>query len=277
MPEGPEIKRAADRLSAILNGEHARLVEFAFPHLSAAARTLSGQKIVSVKSRGKALITTFANDNIIYSHNQLYGEWHIYARAAIKPQQLHATKQVRLVLHTDTHAAVLYSASDISLWHVKTINSHPYIAKLGLELLDAAVMLDDVIKQISQVKFRNKSLADLLLRQDFLAGLGNYLRSEILFVAKIPVNARLCDLNPTQQASIATAALTLTRQSYETDGITNDINLAIKLKAEGWRYGRYRHWVFDRAGEACHACASVIARVDIGDRGVYFCPKCQVK
>ena len=275
MPEGPEIKRAAVELSNVLTGRETLLVEFAFPHLGHAAKQLAGQTITRVTPRGKALLTTFANGQTIYSHNQLYGEWQLYVRK--QPQRVHATKQIRLVIHTIDHAAVLYSASDISVWQTTQIASHPYIAKLGVELLDDATTIEDVINQINAPKFRHKSLASLLLDQAFLAGLGNYLRSEILFVAGLPISTEISNLTHAQRETLANAALTLTRQSYETSGITNDLALATRLKNSGCSFGRYRHWVFDRDGESCHRCQTTIVRVDVGGRGVYYCPSCQRK
>jgi endonuclease VIII len=273
MPEGPEIKRAADTLADILIGQQTPLVECAFPALKPAMRRFSGERIVDVSPRGKALLTSFSNHETIYSHNQLYGEWQIYARN--DHEFVHPTKQIRLVIHTEHHAAVLYSASDISVLPTHAISTHPYIAKLGVELLAPTTTVDDVLNQINQPRFAKKSLAGLLLDQGFLAGLGNYLRSEILFVAKLAITARIADLSAAKRLSIATTAYTLTHQSYQTHGITNDLRIAQRLKEEGLSFARYRHWVFDRAGEACHVCKATIQRTDVGGRGVYFCSHCQ--
>ena len=65
------------------------------------------------------------------------------------------------------------------------------------------------------------------------------------------------------------------RQSFRTRGITNDSVLALDLKRDGWRFARYRHWVFDREGDACHVCATPISRVAIGGRNVFYCATCQ--
>jgi endonuclease VIII len=273
MPEGPEIKRAADTLADILIGKKAPLVECAFPILKNAMRRLSGERIVDVSPRGKALLTSFSNNETIYSHNQLYGEWQVYARDAHK--SIHPTKQIRLVIHTEHHAAVLYSASDISVLPTHAINTHPYVAKLGVELLAPTTTVQDVLNQINQSRFAKKSLAGLLLDQGFLAGLGNYLRSEILFVAKLAITVRIADLSNAERLALATTAFALTHQSYQTRGITNDLRIAQRLKEQGLSFGRYRHWVFDRAGEACHVCATTIERTDVGGRGVYFCRQCQ--
>ena len=50
----------------------------------------------------------------------------------------------------------------------------------------------------------------------FLAGLGNYLRSEILFVARVHPTLRPIDCSSEQISTLATAALKVPRQSYQT-------------------------------------------------------------
>jgi endonuclease-8 len=271
MPEGPEIKRAADVLSAAIVGKPALLVEFAFPHLHPHGRSLTGRKILSVHPRGKAMLTNFAGGQTIYSHNQLYGEWDVLPRGAAP----HPSKQIRLAIHTDSRVAVLYSASSIDVIPTEAVAAHPYVQKLGVELLDPSTTHEIVLAQINAPRFAGKSLAALLLDQGFLAGIGNYLRSEILFVARIAPIVRIADLSDPQRRALAAAALDLTRQSYQTHGITNDVTLARRLKAQGWTFGRYRHWVFDRDGEPCHICRTTIARQEMSGRGLYWCPQCQ--
>lgn len=273
MPEGPEIRRAADRLIRILEGEAAQSVRFdrdAFPGLVRHHRTLSGRRIVKVEPRGKAMLTHFEHGWTIYSHNQLYGEWMTY-RGEAPPSDL----KVRLAIRTATHSAILYSASDITVLRSAAVEHHPYIAKLGVDLLDPAVTLEHVQAQVEAARFARRNLAGLLLDQGFLAGIGNYLRSDILFVARLHPAQRPVDLDGAQRRSLARAALGLTRQSYRTRGITNDVTLAKRLKAQGWAFARYRHWVFERAGEPCHACGTPIERRDTGGRGLFLCPTCQ--
>ena len=225
----------------------------------------------AVESRGKAMLTHFEGGLTIYSHNQLYGQWAVFMGA---PPASHL--QTRLTIATTTHTAVLYSASEIAVVKTGELGNHPYIAGLGIELLEPEITLDDVLAQINQPRFARRSLAALLLDQGFLAGIGNYLRSEILFVARLPADARIADLDPTRRQALAHAALALTRRSYQTRGITNDPAIASRLKSQGETFGRYRHWVFDRAGDACHACGQPIRRVAASGRGLYLCDHCQL-
>jgi endonuclease VIII len=75
MPEGPEIRRAADKIAAAIVDRPLREVWFAFDHLKPYAPGLTEQKIVAVDTHGKAMLIRFDNGLTIYTHNQLYGIW----------------------------------------------------------------------------------------------------------------------------------------------------------------------------------------------------------
>jgi endonuclease-8 len=105
--------------------------------------------------------------------------------------------------------------------------------------------------------------------------MGNYLRSELLFVAQVKPTSRPMDCTPEQLSALAQGALALARQSYATHGITNDLMLAQLLKDEGQTFQQYRHWVFGRDNQPCRVCGSPIAKETIGGRRLYYCPTCQ--
>ena len=233
-------------------------VEFGLPKLKQLGPKLSGRKIDAVEARGKALLIHFEGSDSLYTHNQLYGRW-VIAKASERP---HSSRSLRLAIDTRSASALLYSASDISLWKRADLASHPYIARLGVELLSADTELGAIHYQLENARFQNRTLAALLLDQGFLAGVGNYLRSEILFVA----NTRM---------KVASAAWELMHQSYRTGGITNDLTRAARLKKRGLSFGRYRHHVFDREGEPCWACETPVRRVTLAGRNVFICPTCQ--
>lgn len=75
MPEGPEIRRAADKLEAAVLNKALTEVWFAFPQLKPFEQTLVGQSVERIETRGKALLLHFSNGLTMYSHNQLYGVW----------------------------------------------------------------------------------------------------------------------------------------------------------------------------------------------------------
>ncbi len=77
MPEGPEIRRAADKLEAAIKGEPLTDAWFAFPQLQPYQSLLIGQRVTHIATRGKALLTHFSGGLTLYSHNQLYGVWRV--------------------------------------------------------------------------------------------------------------------------------------------------------------------------------------------------------
>ena len=73
MPEGPEIRRAADQIAAVLENEVIEDLFLGLQRLKKFRQTLTGTRVRSIETRGKALLTHFNTDWTLYSHNQLYG------------------------------------------------------------------------------------------------------------------------------------------------------------------------------------------------------------
>ena len=71
MPEGPEIRLAADEIANAIVGKPTVEVTFAFPQLKQYEPMLTGAMVTSIDTFGKALLTRFDNALNIYSHNQL--------------------------------------------------------------------------------------------------------------------------------------------------------------------------------------------------------------
>jgi len=271
MPEGPEIRRAADRLAAALVDRTVTDMFFAFEHLQPFRETLVGARVAAIETRGKALLTRFDRPYSIYSHNQLYGVWYVRSAGDYPDTQ----RQLRLAIHNRDKSALLYSASDIEVLHDSELAYHPFLSRIGPDALDPTVTPAAIADRLTEKAFARRRLAGLLLDQGFVSGLGNYLRSEILFVARLHPQLRPIDLSDADRDRLARATLAVTRQSYDTGGITNDPDIAASLKAEGWRRSQYRHWVFSRSGEPCFVCGSRIDKTVFAGRRAYVCPDCQ--
>lgn len=273
MPEGPEIKRAADTLAKALVDRPVKELFFAFDHLKPYEQILQGEKVTAIKPRGKAMVIRFERPLNIYSHNQLYGKWVVRPAYSYPDTQ----RQLRLALHNAQKSALLYSASDIDVLSDDELLTHPFLSRLGPDVLDETVTVEQVAVRFLDPRFRRRQLASLLLDQQFLCGLGNYLRSEVLFVAGVHPTARPMDCSPDQIQKLAEAAIALTRQSYETGGITNDLQRAKALKQQGWTRQAYRHHAFYRDQKPCFSCGTEIVKDNFGGRRVYLCPTCQPK
>jgi endonuclease-8 len=184
---------------------------------------------------------------------------------------------VRVVLATARHTATLYSATEVELLDTAAVARHPYLARLGPDVLDPATTAASLGARLAEPRFAGRSLASLLLDQRFVAGLGNYLRSDILFAAGLPPAARPKDLDAAQRMRLVKAMRGLARQSYRSGGVTNDLALAGAARRNGADYEDYRFLVYGREGEPCWTCATPIVRHDTGGRGLFRCPLCQAE
>lgn len=269
MPEGPEIRRAADRLAAAVAGQPLVRADFAFPALKRFERTLPGSRILSITPRGKALLTAFDNGWTLYTHNQLYGVWHV----AGPGERLDTTRSLRVALETRRASILLYSASDIELWRSDEIEGHPFLQGLGPDVLDTTLDAATVAARLQSPAFRGRALGALLLDQGFLAGMGNYLRAEVLFDAGLHPGLRPRDLDDAQTARLAGALLAIPRRSYATRGIEPTRRMRADYLAREGEAFRFR--VFQREGEPCERCGTPIARIASQSRPLFLCTRCQ--
>lgn len=271
MPEGPEIRRAADRLHAQLAGRRLECVWFAFPDLAAEADSLVGREVTAVDSWGKALLTRFDDGRVLYSHNQLYGVWKLHD-AEREPD---TERSLRVRLTAKGRSASLYSASDISLWPADRLDEHPFLSRLGPDLLTHGVTPEQAMARLAEPRFARRRLGGLLLDQTLFAGIGNYLRSEILFFAGLSPKARFIDLAEATQIKLARTILEVTRQAYEQAGETNRNAWSSAARQRGESSRLCRFAVYERDGRPCHACGTAIERDTVASRRLYRCPHCQ--
>ena len=141
--------------------------------------------------------------------------------------------------------------------------------------MDPSLTWRAVAERLRAPAFTRKALAALYLDQAFLAGNGNYLRSEILHDARLHPKARPAELSQGEIGKLARSTLTISRRSYETRGITLVPRLSATLKAQGLTRGQRRFYVFGREDQPCYSCYGNIQRQEIGSRRIYYCPACQ--
>ena len=271
MPEGPEIRRAADRVSTAIAGKVAEDVYFAFEHLKPYEQVLAGQRVVEVTTRGKAMLTRFAGGLSIYSHNQLYGRWYVRKSGRLPRTR----RQLRLAIEAADRQALLYSASDIEVLDEESEREHPFLSRLGPDVLSESPSVDELAARLDDPEFRRRQLGALLLDQGCVAGLGNYLRAEILFEARVHPRCRAAELSEVDRRKLADRTIALTRRTYRTRGITLSPSLVSRLKAAGAPRAEYRFWVYGRGGEPCRVCSQPIRVEPIGGRKCFWCPTCQ--
>ena len=270
MPEGPEIKRMADSLSKTIKKKKIVSAQFLYPTI----HTLNGLKdisVVDVLAKGKTIIIRLGNQNSIITHNQLYGKWTVnYLKTKIKHN-----RKLRIEFNTEKKAARLWSATDITLLKSKMEDRHHYLKNLGPDILSDSTSKDDVIERLRSKSYFNKNLGGSLLNQNFIAGLGNYLRSEILFFSGLLPTIRPKELNFLQTVKLSEAIKVISVRAYKQKGNTIDQEEFSDRFGNIYNFRLIRHMVFNRENQPCFYCGDTVKKIFQSSRRYYYCGTCQ--
>jgi endonuclease-8 len=273
MPEGDTVFRAAQALQRALAGQTVARFESVYPKLNRVAEDhpIVGRTVETVSARGKHLLIAFSGDLVLHTHMRMNGSWHLY-RPGVRWQR--PAQEMRVLVATVAVIAVGFNVPIAELLTSRDLARHPALRTLGPDLLSAAFDGAEVIRRM-RVRGRD-AVADVLLDQRVVAGIGNVFKSEILFLAGIepftPVGAlsdadveRLVGISREQlAANVMTRSQTLTRSIGRSTTRSLDPNKKL--------------WVYGRGGKPCRRCGTMIQvkKTGIDARLTYWCPQCQV-
>ncbi|MGZ8198637.1 MAG: Fpg/Nei family DNA glycosylase [Burkholderiales bacterium] len=262
MPEGDTIHRAARTLHTALAGRTVTRFETVFPHL--ARVEVAGRTVEAVDAAGKNLLMHFSGDLHLRTHMRMNGSWHIY-----KPGERWRKRRsdMRIVLETDAWVAVAFNVPVAELHDSRSLERQDDLRNIGPDLLAEDFDLDEARRRI---RARGDSeIADVLLNQRVVSGIGNEYKSEVLFMARVSPFARVDELSDEQLDRILTTA--------------RKVMLANVAKRSPARITTFRldprakQYVYSRGGKPCLRCGTAIqyAKQGVDARGTYWCPKCQ--
>jgi endonuclease-8 len=217
------------------------------------AAPLLGRTIERIDARGKHLLMWFSGDLILRTHMRMHGSWHLY-RPGERWQR--SRDDVRIVVGTPEYEAVAFSVPIAELTTARELERAAPLRDLGPDILAAEFEADDVVARIQRMG--ESEVADALLDQRVVAGIGNIFKSESLFVARVNPFARVGELSRDHLARIVDAAHRLMRAS------------ATRRPAAGFA-------VYGRSGRPCRRCGTQISRRRQGEhaRVTYWCERCQ--
>ena len=294
MSEGPEVRRTADRLAEALLGRRVEAFESRRVRvLPPCAARIVGSRVMSIRAHGKQLVFRFSRRVYLRNHMLMWGKWRTYTRAAyesgsarppprvswrrkrpdarpppVAVDDVRLDARVRLVLLTDETAAVQFNGPIIE-FTAQDPAIRGAIARLGPDPLDDDFPLAEAGKRFLQ-RARLK-LADLLLDQTFVAGVGNKYKSEILFAQRLHPFLAAGSLRVPARRKLLTEIRRMLRYGYAHAGRTRPVG-----EDEPRNRWTYRHWVFRRGGQPCYRCGERILTDRRSSRRVTFwCPGCQ--
>jgi endonuclease-8 len=254
MPEGDTIFRAARTLNRALAGRTVTRFDSVFAKLTRANDDLriTGRTIERVDAHGKHLLIWFSGDLVLRTHMRMHGSWHIY-RPGERWQRPRA--DMRIVLGTADYEAVAFSVPVVELTNARDLERDPALRDLGPDILGDDFDAAEAVSRMQAMP--DTDIADALLDQRALAGIGNIFKSESLFVARVDPFAKVGTLAREEVERVVNAARRLMRAS------------ATQRPAVFSVYGR--------GARPCRRCGTSISRRKQGEnaRVTYWCSRCQ--
>lgn len=250
MPEGDTVWHTAAVLREHLVGGTLTRCDIRVPRF--ATVDLTGQVVDEVLSRGKHLFIRVGAASI-HSHLKMDGSWRVGSRA------VRVDHRARIILETDSVRAVGVDLGVLEI--LERERDGDAVAHLGPDLLGED--WDPALAAANLTADPDRPIAEALLDQRVLAGVGNVYSNELCFLSGRLPTAPVRDVaDPHRLVSRARDMLWLNRFRWNrcTTGDT--------------RTGR-QLWVYGRSGQPCRRCGTRINFDDSGERVTYWCPSCQ--
>jgi len=268
VPEGDTLFRTAAGLRPYLVGRTvtaARTKPGAVPQVG----RIVGREITAVDALGKNLLIRFDNGLEIRTHLRMNGSWHRYrpGEAWRRPPA-----RARLVLEVPGAVAVCFDAPVVELLEQRAEPIHAPLGGLGPDLLAPELDADEAIRRLRDPARAAVAIAEALVDQRALAGIGNVYKSEVLWIERVsPFSPVAAVSDDALRRLVGTATRLLTVNATSTRG-PERVTTAGDRGAPGPLY------VYGRTGRPCRRCRTPIARASQGrdlPRSTFWCPACQ--
>jgi endonuclease-8 len=258
MPEGDTVWNTARVVERALVGDVLTGSDFRVPQLATA--DLSGWTVTGSGSRGKHLLLRVERGDeklTLHSHLRMDGAWRAYRpgeRWTGRPAHL-----IRVVLKTARSVAVGYHLHELAL--IPTAEEAAHLGHLGPDLLGADWDAAEAVRRIAAKP--DVSIAEALLDQRNLAGVGNLYKAETLFLSGLWPWTRVADVSNLERTVKLAQKLVASNKGRWSQTTTGSL-----------RRGE-TSYVYGRRAQPCRRCGAAIQKADQDDRVTYWCPRCQ--
>jgi formamidopyrimidine-DNA glycosylase len=269
MPELPEVETIKTELSPYVIGHSIKGITLLWegivrqPSVEEFRSRITGQKIVDLARRGKYLLVSLSQGDLLIIHLKMTGAL-LVGRDSQDPPRF-----TRAIIHLDRGVNIFFrDPRKFGLMRLVK-DKESVVGELGPEPLEPEFTPDLLQKLLAR---RQAPIKALLCDQNFIAGIGNMYADEALFAARIYPLRTGASLTRAEIQRLHKAIRQVLRAGignkgasvqnyYRPDGTTGTAHFEFKVA-----HGR---------GQNCPNCGTPIERITVRGRGTYFCPRCQ--
>lgn len=272
MPEGDTIHRLAVEIGKELENKRIRTARH---RETGALGEFAHYTVQKVRALGKHLILSIDSGWSVRTHLGMYGDVHRYKKGQRwkKP----GTEAVFYIENVEGVEFVWFEPAQVELVPTKKLRTHPKLSRLGPDLLETEVEIDEILKRAlstSEIRGQTYTIGELLLDQSVAAGIGNIYKNEVLFIEGInpgtPANTvdeeKMKNLYERAEILLKKNVQPGPRKTREGSGQNGEFLM-----------GEPMLWVYGRAGHRCLRCGFRVKKVRQGTqkRLSFYCPVCQ--
>jgi DNA-formamidopyrimidine glycosylase len=261
MPEGPEIRYQKEVLQPyIINKTITKIEAFSKKRVYIPKKS----KVLEVGTQGK-LLWIRTSDYYIHIHFGMTG-WLYLDKDQDEPEY------TKYIIHLGSKKVYIESIRKFTKLNIYKKTAHDRkVAKLGIDILKEDFTYEAYYKLISN---RKMMITKFLLDQDKLCGVGNYQKSDALYLARIHPKAKTDELTDKQIKDLYEAIKYIVFSSLLTWFTKDRIKIPIDIQNVKPSKTKvpYKFIVY---GEEKDPLGNKITFEDVGGRGTYYVKKLQ--
>jgi formamidopyrimidine-DNA glycosylase len=269
MPELPEVEVTRLSFADRIAGARITGVRMGKPlrwPLGCQPSSLVGRQVMGVRRRGKYLLVDLDEGVLL---------WHLGMSGSLRFGLDRSTPQVHDHFDLDTSQGLLRLndprrfGAVVYVAHESSLEARKLLGHLGVEPLNGGFDLASFHKGLRK---RHAPIKQVLLAGELVVGVGNIYASEALFLAGIRPTVRANRVSRPRAEKLRLAIMDVLSRAVAKGGST----LRDFSNADGQQgYFQLEAHVYDRAGQPCRTCGTVIRRIQQGQRSTYYCATCQ--
>lgn len=259
MPEGDTIYRSAAALRIALIGK--KMVRFEAPRLEGVLPRI-GQTIEEVRSHGKHLEIVWDDGVVLHTHMRMTGSWHVYRVGERWRKPPH---RARAVIGVADWVVVCFSAPVVETYRDFDPRRHPILGRLGPDLCHEHPDIDECVVRMRTYDPPETTIAEVLLDQRVMCGVGNVYRCELLWACELNPWSKVSELSEDECRELVSLAHEMLRANLQR------VNRVTTSAVDGGLA------VYGRQGKACSRCGDLVRVTHHGEanRVLYWCAGCQ--
>lgn len=260
MSEGPNVIQWARSLRR-LAGEPFEAVMLPGKY-EGEAEALVGECIAAVDTHGKHVLIRLSDGRTLHCHGMLDGYWDVAAAGRVPPQGT-----VRVRLQTSEHEALFLNSPVVELLTAEELASHRRLTALGPDVMSAGFDREEAWRRL---RAADAEIAEAIVDQTVVAGIGNIYKAEGLFLAGIHPARAAAEVSREEIEALWDAVIPLMWREANDPGPWTTLPPELSETGES-------HWVYGRSGRPCLRCGVRIKFMRQGRyrRATFYCPGCQ--